>query len=488
MGRIWCLQQCSQGDLEGNPQLSSAAVNVSLHFLTPETNLSSLTKTLSKFFPVFKPQDPLWYLSHHYSTTCSTTSTALTFKLWIACRFTSSSPSPGSARLGSWVLDALAAAELSPLVCNVLRLGSTFLPVQVEDMERGSAHDAARPLRQVIYALLPGTARAAAPRRQQANKLPGVCEFGRIQKTIEKRFVQAASLPADFCVEPFPLERLREQNHIFMGNLKHRLVEVHSHFGNSMNLLAANEVCSLSFCTLDFFFHLQVPISCRLMLLLETLGVKKSILESVPSHLQLPFAVTCYWIHSSEPKVKLHQLKALLLMIVSGELHSTTQDTAPTDLSFEGDSIVYKLFPKEKEQQLENMAFDLDAAHSFCQWQCCLQMGFHLNQLLGSPLAEPDISRIYNGTLVQRLCQEFKSSPSAENFISTPKMTQFYQDLLDTVQSTVPPDFFQEKPQTKAKRRRKKKVCNKTKALRAAPPETQPFCDLNSFALLGGEN
>lgn len=66
--------------------------------------------------------------------------------------------------------------------------------------------------------------------------------------------------------------------------------------------------------------------SCRQMLLLETLGVKMSFLESIPSHLQLPVAVTCYWICCSEPKVKLHQLKALLLMIVSGELHRITND------------------------------------------------------------------------------------------------------------------------------------------------------------------
>lgn len=65
--------------------------------------------------------------------------------------------------------------------------------------------------------------------------------------------------------------------------------------------------------------------SCRQMLLLETLGVKMSFLESFPSHLQLPVAVTCYWTRS-EPKVKLLQLKALLLMIVSGELDRITND------------------------------------------------------------------------------------------------------------------------------------------------------------------
>lgn len=69
-----------------------------------------------------------------------------------------------------------------------------------------------------------------------------------------------------------------------------------------------------------------MPVSCRQMLLLETLGVKMSFLEPIPGHLQLPIAVTCYWIRCSEPKVKLNQLKALLLMIVSGELQRITDD------------------------------------------------------------------------------------------------------------------------------------------------------------------
>lgn len=66
--------------------------------------------------------------------------------------------------------------------------------------------------------------------------------------------------------------------------------------------------------------------SHRQLLLLETLGVKMSLLESVPAHLQLPVAVTCYWTRCSEPKVNLHHLKALLLMIVAGELHRITNE------------------------------------------------------------------------------------------------------------------------------------------------------------------
>ncbi|XP_009082896.1 PREDICTED: protein asteroid homolog 1-like [Acanthisitta chloris] len=222
------------------------------------------------------------------------------------------------------------------------------------------------------------------------------------------------------------------------------------------------------------------------MLLLETLGLKMSLLESIPSHLQLPVAVTCYWIHCAEPKVKLHQLKALLLMIVSGELHRITEDPDSTVLCAEDDSIAYNEFLKWKEKKLQSNNFDLEAAHSFCQWQCCLQMGLYLNQLLCTPLSEPDLSRLYTGTLVHRLYQELKSTPSVENLFSlSPRMTQLYQVLLNTVESTLSPDFFQKTSKTRSRSCKKKTSNKKNTAIRCAVPETQHLCTVNRFASLG---
>ncbi|XP_035751604.1 protein asteroid homolog 1, partial [Egretta garzetta] len=345
------------------------------------------------------------------------------------------------AGLPRWVLGALAKGKLAPFISDVLILRSTFLHVQVENMQRPSAHSAALPIRQVIYGLLLKVSQnteAASPSKQ-TSELPVVCEFDRLQKTLKKTFVQAASLPTDFCDDHFPLDKLME-----------------------------------------------VPMSCRQMLLLKTLGVNMSFLESIPSHLQLPVAVTCYWICYSEPKVKLHQLKALLLMIVSGELHRITNDPDSTVVHAEGDRIAYNEFLEWKEKKLQNKDFDLDAAHGFCQWQCCLQMGLYLNQLLGTPLSEPDLSRLYNGPLVHRLYQELKSTPSVENlFSSSPKITRLYQVLLNTVESTVPADFFQKVTKTKSESCKKKKASNKKKASRPkAIPETQHLCNVNRFASL----
>ncbi|NXX92989.1 ASTE1 protein, partial [Centropus bengalensis] len=289
-----------------------------------------------------------------------------------------------------WVADAFARGELAPLVIDVFLLRSTFLHVQVENMRRPSAHSAALPIRQVIYGLVLGAPAEAASPGEQSKELPVVCEFDRVHCTLKKTFVHAASPPADFCDGRFPLERLME-----------------------------------------------VPMSQRLNLLLETLRVKMRFLESVPSHLQLPLAVTCYWLRHSEPKVKLHQLKALLLMIVSGELDRITNDPDPKVPCAEDDRIAYNMFLEWQKKQWQSKEFDLDAAHGFCQWQCCLQMGLCLNQLLGTPLPEPDLSsRLYSGTLVHRLHQELKSAPSVENlFGSSPQMTQLYQAMLNTVES-----------------------------------------------------
>ncbi|NXJ09120.1 ASTE1 protein, partial [Odontophorus gujanensis] len=283
--------------------------------------------------------------------------------------------------LPPWLLGAFAKGELAPLIRNVLTLRSTFLHVQVEDMRRPSAHGAALPIRRVLYALLLLTPPGADS---------AVCEFNRVQKSIKKTFVQAASLPAPFCSDGFALDKL-----------------------------------------------VEVPVSCRQLLLLETLGVKMSLLESVPAHLQLPVAVTCCWTRCSEPKVSLHHLKALLLMIVSGELHRITNDPDLTVLHPEDNGIAYNEFLKWKGEKLQSKDFDLDAAHGFCQWQCCLEMGLYLNQLLCSPLPEPDLaSRLYCGTRVHRLYQELKSTPSVENlFSSSPEMTELYQVLFNTVTS-----------------------------------------------------
>uniref|UniRef100_A0A669E7G7 SGNH hydrolase-type esterase domain-containing protein n=1 Tax=Oreochromis niloticus TaxID=8128 RepID=A0A669E7G7_ORENI len=45
-------------------------------------------------------------------------------------------------------------------------------------------------------------------------------------------------------------------------------------------------------------------------------------------------------------------------------------------------------------------------AHAFSQWQCCMRQSLHLNQLLCSPLPEPQCARLYCGPLLHRLADK----------------------------------------------------------------------------------
>lgn len=56
-----------------------------------------------------------------------------------------------------------------------------------------------------------------------------------------------------------------------------------------------------------------------------------------------------------------------------------------------GAEMLYEELQRVKAQP--GLRLDLDTAHVFCQWQCCLQMGLYLNQLLSTPLPEPDLTR-----------------------------------------------------------------------------------------------
>lgn len=63
------------------------------------------------------------------------------------------------------------------------------------------------------------------------------------------------------------------------------------------------------------------------------------------------------------------------------------------ELQEDGAKMLYAEFQRVKVQTRLGTRLDLDTAHIFCQWQSCLQMGMYLNQLLSTPLPEPDLTR-----------------------------------------------------------------------------------------------
>nr|XP_056712986.1 protein asteroid homolog 1 [Euleptes europaea] len=339
--------------------------------------------------------------------------------------------------LPPWILSALAKGLLAPFISDVLVLRRTMLHVQVENMQRPSSHVAALSIRQVIYGLLLNTSESSS--HSSARKYPtspalAVCEFDRFQKALRKSIVQTAALPGSFS-------------------------------GDQYSPTALNEV----------------PVADRLLLLLEALGVTAGVLEGVPAPLQLPVAVTCFWIRNSEPKVKLQHMKALLLGIVFGELHKILKNPEPGARQAEVNKIVYGQFLKWKDGKSQKEALELDAAHLFCQWQCCLQMALYLNQLLSTPLPEPDLTRLYNGTLVHMLYHDLKSASTPEDLLSaSPEMNQLYCSMVRVVRCAIPTEFFQKK-KAKPRKKKNKQAAGQTLDKKEAPTvQVLPSCSIDN--------
>ncbi|XP_016521934.1 protein asteroid homolog 1-like, partial [Poecilia formosa] len=153
----------------------------------------------------------------------------------------------------------------------------------------------------------------------------------------------------------------------------------------------------------------QVALSDRLNVLLEALGVTQESLRLLPPELQLPAAVSCYWVQTAQPPP---DLQRALLLGMSNMLRSRT------------------VLPTEGNQNP-----DQDVSHVFSQWQACLKDAIRLNQLLDLPLPEPDVSRLYQGTLVHQLVHRMRSGGKLKTVLRSDRPSEeLYRSLLSVVQ------------------------------------------------------
>ncbi|XP_071764246.2 single-strand DNA endonuclease ASTE1-like [Centroberyx gerrardi] len=154
--------------------------------------------------------------------------------------------------------------------------------------------------------------------------------------------------------------------------------------------------------------------SLCLQVFLEALGVKPTRLSELPPHLHLPVAVTCYWMREASPPPDRSLLEALMLGLVTGE---TQRESA-------GSSAL------QSEKTHCSQKPDRDVAHAYNQWQACMMDSIHLNQLLGRPLPEPHISRLYQGLLVHQLVPKLRTGTTPELLLSSNSTgIQLYRDL-----------------------------------------------------------
>uniref|UniRef100_A0A8D2IHQ1 Asteroid homolog 1 n=1 Tax=Urocitellus parryii TaxID=9999 RepID=A0A8D2IHQ1_UROPR len=351
---------------------------------------------------------------------------------------------PDALNLGlpEWVLVALSKGQLSPFISDALVLRRTILQTQVENMQRPNAHKISQPIRQVIYGLLLNSLShvenmswSALPHQSLA-----FSEVERIHQNIKTSIVHAVELPKD-----------------------------HS----------------------DLSKLTKVSFIRRQMLLLETLKVKQTILEPIPTSLKLPIAVSCYWLQHAEAKAKLHHLQALLLGMLMGPLHAIINSPGKEELQEGGAKMLYEEFQRVKKLTWPGRRLDLDTAHIFCQWQSCLQMGMYLNQLLSTPLPEPDLTRLYSGSLVHGLCQQLLTSASVESLLSMcPEAKQLYEHLFNATKSYAPAELFLPKGKLNSKKKRKKKkgtTWSKNRVGTASDPRCL-YEGSNRFGLLMVEN
>ncbi|XP_049995157.1 single-strand DNA endonuclease ASTE1 isoform X1 [Alexandromys fortis] len=347
---------------------------------------------------------------------------------------------PDALNLGlpEWVVVTLAKGQLPPFISDALVLQRTFLHTQVENMQRPNAHRIAQPIRQVIYGLLLNTSSHPEGISQNAvpSQPPAFNEVERIDKNIKTSVVYAKQLL---------------KNHSDLSKLT------------------------------------ELPLPRRRMLLLEALKVKQVVLEAIPTLLKLPIAVTCYWLQSTEAKAKLHHLQALLLGMLMEPLHAIINCPGEEDPRAGGAKVLYEELQRVKASMQPGARLDLDTAHVFCQWQCCLQMGLYLNQLLCTPLPEPDLTQLYSGSLVHGLCQQLLASTSAESLLSMcPEAKQLYEHLFNATKSYAPAELFVPKTQSNSKKRRqKKKVTSQSKNKVVTTSDSKHWYDRsNRFGLL----
>ncbi|KAK1902399.1 Protein asteroid like 1 [Dissostichus eleginoides] len=157
---------------------------------------------------------------------------------------------------------------------------------------------------------------------------------------------------------------------------------------------------------------LQLSLKTLDKVLLEALGVPEASLAPVPPALRLPVCVTCFWLQRAQPPPDEKVLKALLLGLNSGD---ASRGVKPKKL-------------------------DMKVSHSLNQWQSCLKSSMQLNQLLGRPLPEPPLSRLFEGTLVYQLVHRMRYGRKKRPFLKEDPCSVM---LFDTIQAVRGEDLQQ---------------------------------------------
>ncbi|KAK2845143.1 hypothetical protein Q5P01_011802 [Channa striata] len=202
---------------------------------------------------------------------------------------------------------------------------------------------------------------------------------------------------------------------LLLGRRKHRVVEERDRDGLHLKYIPVRPIVEGLIQQLARSSLHEAEPSERLQVLLEALRVTQDSLSRLPPQLRLPVAVTCYWLREAQPPPDETLLKALLLGLTYGD----AQRHSP---------------PSQTLQKLFKPKLDMDVVHAFNQWQACLKDTIHLNQLLGCPLPEPQIARLYKGTLVHQLVHMMRTGGRFKGLVKGDRSSaRLYQTMLSVV-------------------------------------------------------
>ncbi|XP_026766939.2 protein asteroid homolog 1-like [Pangasianodon hypophthalmus] len=293
-------------------------------------------------------------------------------------------------KLPDWTLKPLAEGKLASTIIDILTLQRVMLNFQVEDFGLSSSSEPSRLIRQVTYGVLlctrwqtVGKRSTSSGEKQQYN----VEEYDRQGMTLTSSMVPAV-LP--------------------------RHVVTHLH--------------------LDSLW--EAPENLRLQVVLHALRVSplfNSFL--IPANLQLAVYVTCFWLNHVQPEPKAEMFWALLIGLVYGHLCREHQT------EIEAGMVISRL--KNLQDRKGQKLLDLELAHAYCQWQCCLKISFNLNQLLNHPVPEPELAWLYSGSLVHTVAHELMRGVEPESLLTGASFAvELYRNLQAAVERELDDDFI----------------------------------------------
>uniref|UniRef100_A0A4W5PCP7 Asteroid domain-containing protein n=1 Tax=Hucho hucho TaxID=62062 RepID=A0A4W5PCP7_9TELE len=344
--------------------------------------------------------------------------------------------------LPEWLCWAAGSGAMAPLVLDVLELRRVLLIPQVENSRLPSSHCSATAIRQALYGILlanqeqgergeTGWGEGHRVQRQggQETQVEGQGERGRGGRQWgrrgrgrgQKRGVgKGGAEPSSGSGQgennaPSAVESDRGMS-VFVEeydrhdlNLRKSQVEPHTP-GTRLHL---ETLC-------------QAPVSVRLEVLYDVLGVKESSLSPLPPHLRLALGVTGFWRREARPFPSLPQVQALLLGMVHGEMARNTPPGQNQNTAAERN-----LWMKLRLRPGDRRGFDVGVAHSLSQWQACLWSVLSLNQLLCLPLPEPETAWLFSGSLVHGLVGRLRGGCSPESVLAAaPLSGHIYRSLL----------------------------------------------------------